>query len=250
MKDAGAGGYKVVDGFRWRGVEVSRLEALSDAVFGFALTLLVVSLEVPRTYDQFIATLRGFLSFSLCFGMLLLIWHLHYVFFRRYGMHDRAVMLLNALLLFVTLFFVYPLKFLYNVASDAFFGISQTELTFHQVRVLMAAFGVGFFAVFALFAALYGLALGRRHELELSELETFDTRTSLLSSLISAGNGLAIAAAAPFLILHGAAALPFIVVLAGITRGHKIWRQRQRKRLLAGDAHAPLPVKVVDADDP
>ena len=30
------------------GREVSRLEGFSDAVFGFALTLLVVSLEVPE----------------------------------------------------------------------------------------------------------------------------------------------------------------------------------------------------------
>ena len=30
--------------FRWRGGDVSRLEGFSDAVFGFALTLLVVSL--------------------------------------------------------------------------------------------------------------------------------------------------------------------------------------------------------------
>jgi len=31
-------------GFRWRSHEISRIEGLSDAVFGFAVTLLVVSL--------------------------------------------------------------------------------------------------------------------------------------------------------------------------------------------------------------
>ena len=34
-----------------RGREVSRIEGFSDAVFGFALTLLVVSLEVPDNFE-------------------------------------------------------------------------------------------------------------------------------------------------------------------------------------------------------
>lgn len=34
--------------FRWRGEGVSRIEGLRDTVFGFAITLLVVSLEVPK----------------------------------------------------------------------------------------------------------------------------------------------------------------------------------------------------------
>lgn len=36
--------------FRFRGHEVRRIEAFSDAVFAFAVTLLIVSLEVPRSF--------------------------------------------------------------------------------------------------------------------------------------------------------------------------------------------------------
>jgi len=51
--------HKPVDGFRWRSHEITRVEGFSDAVFGFAVTLLIVSLEVPHTSTELLDTMRA-----------------------------------------------------------------------------------------------------------------------------------------------------------------------------------------------
>src|SRR5437867_12170512 len=81
--------------FRWRSHEISRIEGLSDAVFGFAVTLLVVSLEVPRTFSELMPTMRGFGAFAISFTLLLLVWYNQYKFFRRYGLQDALTVCLN-----------------------------------------------------------------------------------------------------------------------------------------------------------
>ena len=168
------------DPFRWRGGEVSRVEGFSDAVFGFALTLLVVSLEVPRSFEQLMQTLRGFLAFAMCFLMLLMVWEKHYRYFRRFGFQDGTVMLLNGLLLFVVLLYVYPLKFVMTVFMDTLvFGESSVTLTVAQARSLFAVYGVGFSAVFLLYAALYLVARHRAAELELDDLEKLLVRDEI-----------------------------------------------------------------------
>jgi hypothetical protein len=93
-------------GIRYR--EVSRLEGFSDAVFGFALTLLVVSLETPNDFQALRQMVTSFLPFALMFAMVCWIWYEHNLFFRRYGMQDAWTVFLNCILLFVVLFYVYP----------------------------------------------------------------------------------------------------------------------------------------------
>src|SRR5688572_30682906 len=92
----------------------SRLEAFSDAAFAFALTLLVVSLEVPRSYDALMDLMYGFGSFACCFALLVWIWSEHVAFFEKYPLEDALTIAINSVLLFTVLFYVYPLKFMFD----------------------------------------------------------------------------------------------------------------------------------------
>ena len=188
-----ASGVGARPGFRLRGGEVTRLEGFTDAVFAFAVTLLVVSLEVPRTYEELMDVMRGFVAFAICFAVLVSIWHEHFVFFRRYGLHDGPIVWLNAALLFVVLFYVYPLKFLFTlVINQVFLRLPSPEgsvTTFGQARELFVVYGSGVIAVFGMLGLLYAYALKRRGELDLDRIELFDTRASLTRNLLAAGVG-------------------------------------------------------------
>ncbi len=105
--------------FRRRSHEILRIEAFSDAVFAFAITLLIVALEVPRTFDELSLALQGFFAFAISFALLFLIWYKQNKFFRNYGLDDPLTVTLNGVLLFVVLFYVYPLKFLVHALAWA-----------------------------------------------------------------------------------------------------------------------------------
>jgi uncharacterized membrane protein len=74
----------------------SRLEGFSDAVFAFAATLLVVSLEVPRDFDALVSELYGFAAFAITFGALVAIWTIHRACYRRYELSDGWTVLFNS----------------------------------------------------------------------------------------------------------------------------------------------------------
>ena len=172
--------------------EVSRVEGFSDAVFAFAVTLLVVSLEVPKTFHDLMLTMRGFPAFAVSFALLFQIWWRHYRFFRNYDLEDAYVITLTGLLLFVVLFFVYPLKFLWSVLFSQVGrgGVTDEVLTRAQVPMLFVIYGAGVVAAYGILAALYAHAYARRADLELTPIEIVDTRVEIYRNVALAGIGL------------------------------------------------------------
>jgi uncharacterized membrane protein len=186
-----------------RSHDISRLEAFSDAVFAFALTLLVVSLQVPKSYDELMNLMIGFPAFACCFGILLWIWYEHNLFFRRYGLQDPYTVFLNGALLFVVMFYVYPLKFMFDSGFAHFLPMESqgiAPMTLGQLSRASAIYGLGFVALFIMFALLYRHAYRKRHELGLSPPEVFNVRVFAGQQIVSAAVGVVvvlIAVAAP-----------------------------------------------------
>ena len=169
------------EGFRWRGKDVSRIEGFSDAVFGLAVTLLVISSEVPHTYPELVKLLWSFIPFAACFAQLMIVWFEHYKFYRRYGLQDIHTTMWSLVLLCIVLFYVYPLKFLFS----SWMLPDQYPTTAADIPGLFTIYGVGFISVFLVFFFMYRRALSNASELNLTEVEIWDTKHSIRETYIN-----------------------------------------------------------------
>jgi uncharacterized membrane protein len=174
------------------GREVSRVEGFSDAVFGFALTLLVVSLEVPDSFEDMKAILAGFVPFALMFALICWIWYEHYAFFRRFDAEDPLTITLNCVLLFIVVFFVYPLKFVFSNVIKMFSGerFAFLDMSAADNRLLLSVYSAGFVGIMLVFVLLYHHVYRKREALALTAEEVFDAQAGARTHAISMSVGL------------------------------------------------------------
>ncbi len=167
--------------------DVSRLEGFSDAVFGFALTLLVVNLETPKDVAELRILVGSFLPFGLTFAMVSWIWYQHNLFFRRYGLQDAWTVFLNSCLLFVVLFYVFPLKFLTLALVGRWtMGDAAPAPSNLHGPMVMVLYSTGVLLIFGTFVLLHQHAWRRRHELALTPLEEVELKYSNFAHMLSA----------------------------------------------------------------
>ncbi len=224
-----------------RGREVSRVEGFSDAVFGFTLTLLVVSVEVPDDFADLRAILEGFPVFAATFASICWVWYEHYLFFRRYPLEDGVIVVLNTVLLFVVMFYAYPLKFMFTrLIGGEMLGVGRgitDGMQFRDAQLLMVSYSAGFVALFGVFALLHWHVLRRRALLQLDQLAVYDANTSRNRHLINVAVGvtsIVLALALPQAMLALSGMLYF--VLGPLHGWYGFSAGRRRERLMVARA--------------
>ena len=130
----------VENGFRMRGLEMTRLEVFIDAAFAFAVTMLVISFDsIPRSV---------FISTALLIVVLI------YVYPMRIMAGGMFAWFTNDYL---------PSNF--------------KSITLDQLRDMFIFLGLGFIALCLVFVEMYRYAARLKVELLLSEHELFESRT-------------------------------------------------------------------------
>ncbi|WP_420576360.1 TMEM175 family protein [Ekhidna sp.] len=181
--------------FRYRGLNQTRIETFSDAVFAVAFTLVVLSSAVPETFSELRKSIHDIIPSFICIVLIVVIWYQHYVYYLRYGLQNTKTVTINTFLLFLLLIYVYPLKFLARFLVELYGGLIfgrpdnfmnnfGGEMNSENMTLLMTAYGAGATLIFMAMTWLYREAYKKREELELNEYETFSTKVSLWQNLL------------------------------------------------------------------
>jgi uncharacterized membrane protein len=95
--------------------ETSRVEAFSDGVFAVAVTLLILTIQVPpsgpnspKIPQYVVSQWPFFLAYAVSFLSILVMWANHHGIFNLVIRTDRVLILLNGVLLMLITFFDYP----------------------------------------------------------------------------------------------------------------------------------------------
>lgn len=248
------------NGFRLRGLEMTRLEAYTDAAFAFATTMLIISQSgIPRSVNDLIGALKDIPAFLASFAAITSFWYAHRQWSRRYGLEDGLTTLISLGLVFVMLIFVFPLKMVYSALfSWISAGLLPTNFALKNISDLprlFLIFGIGFWCLTSLVVLLYIRALRAADKLLLNSFERLKTVAAAFSFGVLATTGLVSGMWAGLLPLKWGVwagfwyctlpiSMPLVAVIFNRKAQHLISRQQARTR-----ETSPLPPATLNRDE-
>jgi uncharacterized membrane protein len=182
----------------------SRVEAFSDGVFAFAITLLVVTIAQPENYRQLAHDLArrwpSLAAYVVSFAVIGIMWLNHHSVFSHFSHVDRGLVYFNLLLLMTVAFLPFPTGVLGQALARG-----QGE------RTAAVVYGVTMSVNAYAWTALWLYASHRRRLLRSSFPEAERRMSTLLftlgSVIYTAAVGVAFLSAYAFLALQGVLAV-------------------------------------------
>jgi uncharacterized membrane protein len=184
-----------LNGFRLRGIEMTRLETFIDAAFAFAVTLAVIAADrVPDDIGTLLAAFKNVPAFIASVAVLGIFWRGHWLWSRRYGLEDGVSSFISWALLVTVLIYIYPMKALFGsmfyLISDGQMGHALGMRTQAEARSLFSIYALGFSAIALEIVLLHWRAWQLREPLRLNERERILTRAEMSGWTIPLGVGL------------------------------------------------------------
>lgn len=156
----------------YRGESPSRLDNLTDAVFGIAVTLLIFNLASPNSLEDLIVFTKTLPAFLISIGFLIVIWQEHVRFSEIYSLRGSWLIFLNSLFLALIIFYVYPLRFLTLFLTNLIFDAELSlQISPTEIPDLMIYYGSIAFALYMVLFWFYNLAIWNRESLALNPHE-------------------------------------------------------------------------------
>ena len=184
------------DGFRLRGMEMTRLETFIDAAFAFAISMLVIAgNNVPDDITALLGAFRNVPTFICSIAVLGIYWRGHWLWSRRYGLEDGLSILISWALIVTILIFIYPLKAIFGamwqyVSGGAVGQPLSRHTTEAQARWIFAIYALGVIGLSAEVLLLNLRAWHLREPLRLNARERFMAWSEVTGWSIPVGVGM------------------------------------------------------------
>jgi uncharacterized membrane protein len=184
-----------LDGFRLRGLQMTRLETFIDAAFAFAITMLVIAAQqIPDDIETLLAAFKNVPAFIMSVIVIGIFWRGHWLWSRRYGLEDGISILISWAMIVTILIYIYPLKAIFSsmwfFLSDGQVGHALGTHFEPQARALFAIFALGFIAIALELVLLNLRAWHLREPLRLNPRERSITRHEIAGWSVPVGVGI------------------------------------------------------------